>query len=77
MQLKEQQQEYLLDSAHTNRRKLIGIPKSISNDFAKPRHIFPFVLKKGVLRRAGHTEAAVDLCKLANLNPAGVLCENA
>jgi len=31
--------------------------------------------EEGVLRRAGHTEAAVDLCKLANLNPAGVLCE--
>ncbi|MEG8947542.1 bifunctional 3,4-dihydroxy-2-butanone-4-phosphate synthase/GTP cyclohydrolase II [Rosettibacter firmus] len=45
-------------------------------DFAKPGHIFPLVAKKGgVLKRAGHTEAAVDLAKLAGLYPAGVLCE--
>ncbi len=46
------------------------------NDFNKPGHIFPLVAKKGgVLKRAGHTEAAVDLAKLANLYPAGVICE--
>ena len=46
------------------------------NDFARPGHIFPLVAKKGgVLKRAGHTEAAVDLVSLAGLNPAGVLCE--
>ncbi len=45
-------------------------------DFAKPGHIFPLVAKKGgVLKRAGHTEAAIDLAKLAGLYPAGVLCE--
>jgi len=62
------------DRAHTI-KKLIDL-KSTSNDFAKPGHIFPLrAFEEGVLRRAGHTEAAVDLCKLANLNPAGVLCE--
>jgi 3,4-dihydroxy 2-butanone 4-phosphate synthase/GTP cyclohydrolase II len=45
-------------------------------DFARPGHIFPLVAKPGgVLRRAGHTEAAVDLAMLAGLSPAGVLCE--
>ena len=62
------------DRAHTI-KKLID-PKSKANDFARPGHIFPLrSFEEGVLRRAGHTEAAVDLCKLANLNPAGVLCE--
>ena len=56
-------------------KKLID-PKSKSEDFAKPGHIFPLrAFEEGVLRRAGHTEAAVDLCRLANLDPAGVLCE--
>ncbi len=46
------------------------------DDFAKPGHIFPLIAKKGgVLKRAGHTEAVVDLVKLAGLNPVGVLCE--
>lgn len=45
-------------------------------DLARPGHIFPLVAKKGgVLRRAGHTEAAVDLARLAGLYPAGLLCE--
>ncbi len=45
-------------------------------DFARPGHIFPLIAKKGgVLKRAGHTEAAVDLVSLAGLNPVGVLCE--
>jgi 3,4-dihydroxy 2-butanone 4-phosphate synthase / GTP cyclohydrolase II len=45
-------------------------------DFARPGHIFPLIAKKGgVLKRAGHTEAVVDLVKLAGLNPIGVLCE--
>jgi 3,4-dihydroxy 2-butanone 4-phosphate synthase / GTP cyclohydrolase II len=45
-------------------------------DFGRPGHIFPLrAFDEGVLRRAGHTEAAVDLCKLASLKPAGVLCE--
>lgn len=46
------------------------------DDFARPGHIFPLIAKKGgVLKRAGHTEAVVDLIKLAGLNPVGVLCE--
>ena len=45
-------------------------------DFARPGHIFPLRSRKGgVLVRAGHTEASVDLCRLAGLKPAGVLCE--
>ncbi len=63
------------DRAHTI-KKLIDPKSSNQTDFAKPGHIFPLrAFEEGVLRRAGHTEAAVDLCKLANLNPAGVLCE--
>ena len=45
-------------------------------DLVRPGHLFPLVAKEGgVLRRAGHTEAAVDLARLAGLAPAGVLCE--
>lgn len=45
-------------------------------DFKRPGHIFPLVAKEGgVLRRAGHTEAAVDLAKLCGSKPAGVICE--
>ncbi|HSY05071.1 MAG TPA: 3,4-dihydroxy-2-butanone-4-phosphate synthase [Steroidobacteraceae bacterium] len=45
-------------------------------DFARPGHIFPLRSRRGgVLVRAGHTEAAVDLCRLAGLTPVGVLCE--
>lgn len=51
-------------------------PKSKPSDFARPGHVFPLrAMEGGVLRRAGHTEAVVDLCKLAGLYPAGVLCE--
>jgi len=47
-----------------------------SNAFVKPGHIFPLRAKNGgVLRRAGHTEAVVDLMKISNLFPAGILCE--
>lgn len=46
------------------------------HDLARPGHIFPLrAARGGVLRRAGHTEAAVDLTRLAGLKPAGVLCE--
>lgn len=46
------------------------------DDFRRPGHIFPLVAKEGgVLKRIGHTEAAVDLAKLAGLKPAGVICE--
>ena len=51
-------------------------PASTPADFVRPGHLFPLVAKEGgVLRRAGHTEAAVDLARMADLAPAGVLCE--
>ncbi len=51
-------------------------PRSKPEDFNKPGHVFPLESKKGgVLVRAGHTEAAVDLAKLAGFYPAGVICE--
>ncbi len=51
-------------------------PDSRPEDFAKPGHIFPIAAEKGgVLKRAGHTEAVVDLARLAGAQPAGVLCE--
>lgn len=47
-----------------------------SDDLVSPGHVFPLVARDGgVLVRAGHTEAAVDLARLAGLNPAGVICE--
>src|SRR3954449_1779987 len=54
----------------------IANPKSTPNDLVQPGHVFPLRAKDGgVLRRAGHTEAAVDLARMAGLQPAGVLCE--
>jgi 3,4-dihydroxy 2-butanone 4-phosphate synthase / GTP cyclohydrolase II len=51
-------------------------PESRPSDFVRPGHLYPLVAKEGgVLRRAGHTEAAVDLARMAGLRPAGVLCE--
>ena len=56
--------------------RAIADPTKTKEDFARPGHIFPLRASEGgVLRRAGHTEAAVDLCKLAGLNPVGVICE--
>lgn len=50
--------------------------KTKPTDFMRPGHIFPLRAKKGgVLKRAGHTEAAIDLTKLAGLKPGGVICE--
>lgn len=47
-----------------------------ATDFVRPGHVFPLIAKDGgVLMRSGHTEAAVDLCKLAGLPPVGVICE--
>jgi 3,4-dihydroxy 2-butanone 4-phosphate synthase/GTP cyclohydrolase II len=47
-----------------------------ASDFVRPGHVFPLVAKDGgVLMRSGHTEAAVDLCKLAGLAPVAVICE--
>ncbi len=51
-------------------------PVSKPGDFVRPGHLFPLVAKEGgVLRRAGHTEATVDLTRMAGLSPAGALCE--
>ncbi|HYU57502.1 MAG TPA: GTP cyclohydrolase II, partial [Actinomycetota bacterium] len=51
-------------------------PDARAEDFLMPGHVFPLRAQEGgVLRRAGHTEAAVDLARLAGLSPAGVICE--
>ncbi|MDF1612189.1 bifunctional 3,4-dihydroxy-2-butanone-4-phosphate synthase/GTP cyclohydrolase II [Stygiobacter electus] len=56
--------------------KAIADIKNTAKDFAKPGHIYPLIAKNGgVLKRAGHTEAAVDIVSLAGLTPVGVLCE--
>jgi len=56
-------------------KKLID-PDAVPQDFTRPGHIFPLRAKEGgVLRRTGHTEAAIDLARLAGLYPAGVICE--
>ncbi|MGB2959284.1 MAG: bifunctional 3,4-dihydroxy-2-butanone-4-phosphate synthase/GTP cyclohydrolase II [Bacteroidota bacterium] len=56
--------------------RALADPRTKPSDLARPGHIFPLrALDGGVLRRAGHTEAVVDLCRLAGLTPAGVLCE--
>ena len=56
--------------------KAILDPKSKPGDFARPGHLFPLQYEEGgVLVRAGHTEAVVDLARLAGLYPAGVVCE--
>jgi 3,4-dihydroxy 2-butanone 4-phosphate synthase / GTP cyclohydrolase II len=56
--------------------RALASPSSTPADFARPGHIFPLRSRRGgVLVRAGHTEAAVDLCRLAGLAAMGVLCE--
>jgi 3,4-dihydroxy 2-butanone 4-phosphate synthase/GTP cyclohydrolase II len=51
-------------------------PGSKASDFVRPGHMYPLEAKEGgVLRRAGHTESAVDLARMAGLRPAGLLCE--
>jgi len=51
-------------------------PETRANDLNRPGHIFPLRYRPGgVLKRAGHTEATVDLCRLAGKSPSGVLCE--
>ncbi|OAS22895.1 bifunctional 3,4-dihydroxy-2-butanone-4-phosphate synthase/GTP cyclohydrolase II [Paenibacillus oryzisoli] len=65
-------------SAHERSRTIQGLidPSTKPQDFRRPGHIFPLIAKKGgVLRRAGHTEAAIDLAILADSYPAGVICE--
>jgi 3,4-dihydroxy 2-butanone 4-phosphate synthase/GTP cyclohydrolase II len=62
------------DRARTLRA--LARPQAKSADFVRPGHIFPLrAVPGGVLRRAGHTEAAPDLCRLAGLNPVGAVCE--
>jgi 3,4-dihydroxy 2-butanone 4-phosphate synthase/GTP cyclohydrolase II len=56
--------------------KVLSDPQSNIGDLIQPGHVFPLQSKAGgVLRRAGHTEAAVDLARLAGLDPSGVICE--
>ncbi len=55
---------------------LLANPDATPADLVQPGHIFPLQARKGgVLRRAGHTEAAIDLARLAGLDPSGVICE--
>ena len=56
--------------------QLLADPSSSDTDFVRPGHIFPLRAREnGVLTRDGHTEAAVDLSRLAGRHPSGVLCE--
>lgn len=56
--------------------RLLADEKARPQDFLRPGHVVPLRARDGgVLRRRGHTEAAVDLCRLAGLNPVGALCE--
>ena len=63
----------------TDRARTVQVfidPQSRTGDLARPGHIFPLEAQPGgVLKRAGHTEAVVDLCQAAGLYPAGLLCE--
>jgi 3,4-dihydroxy 2-butanone 4-phosphate synthase/GTP cyclohydrolase II len=62
------------DRAHTI--QMLADPDTSPYDLVRPGHVFPLRAKPGgVLRRPGHTEAAVDLARLAGLRPAGVICE--
>ncbi len=65
-------------SAHDRAKTVNALvdPRSKPEDFGRPGHIFPLISReKGVIRRAGHTEAAVDFTRLAGLRPGGVLVE--
>ncbi|MCK4852334.1 MAG: bifunctional 3,4-dihydroxy-2-butanone-4-phosphate synthase/GTP cyclohydrolase II [Candidatus Omnitrophica bacterium] len=65
-------------SAHDRARtiKLLAAKRASAGDFIRPGHVFPLRARKGgVLVRAGHTEACVDLMKLADKSPAGAICE--
>jgi 3,4-dihydroxy 2-butanone 4-phosphate synthase/GTP cyclohydrolase II len=56
--------------------RALANPNAGANDFARPGHVFPLIAREGgVLLRSGHTEAAVDLCKLCGLPPVGVISE--
>ena len=65
-------------SAHDRARtiRILSDPHAAPDDLASPGHIFPLEAKSGgVLQRAGHTEASVDLVRMAGLYPVGVICE--
>lgn len=65
-------------SAHERSQTVMDLinPETKPSHFRRPGHIFPLVAKKGgVLRRAGHTEAAVDLARMCGASPSGVICE--
>ncbi|KAG6837362.1 hypothetical protein H0H93_010964 [Arthromyces matolae] len=56
--------------------RALASPDSLPSDFTRPGHMVPLRARSGgVLERMGHTESAVDLCRIAGLPPAGVLCE--
>src|SRR5207244_1947694 len=60
----------------TNTVRALANDNSGAGDFVRPGHVFPLIAKDGgVLMRSGHTEACVDLCRLAGLPPIGVLAE--
>ncbi len=65
-------------SAYERSRTIQAIidPQTRPQEFRRPGHVFPLIAKKGgVLRRAGHTEAAVDLAKMCGAGPAAIICE--
>ncbi|WP_051348610.1 3,4-dihydroxy-2-butanone-4-phosphate synthase [Peribacillus kribbensis] len=65
-------------SAHERSRTIMELlnERTVPADFRRPGHVFPIIAKEGgVLRRAGHTEASVDLAVLSGAAPAGVICE--
>jgi 3,4-dihydroxy 2-butanone 4-phosphate synthase/GTP cyclohydrolase II len=60
----------------SNTARALANPNSGASDFVRPGHVFPLVAREGgVLMRSGHTEACVDLCRIAGLRPIGVLAE--
>jgi 3,4-dihydroxy 2-butanone 4-phosphate synthase/GTP cyclohydrolase II len=75
----EARQDVTTGISAADRAKTISIaadPASKPSDLAKPGHVFPLLAKPGgVLRRTGHTEASIDLCRLGGLRPAAVVCE--
>jgi len=63
-------------AARASGGRALANPNAGADDFARPGHVFPLIAREGgVLLRSGHTEAAVDLCKLAGLPPVGVISE--
>ena len=56
--------------------QLLAAPETVTRDLVKPGHVFPLIAKSGGLReRQGHTEATIELCRLAGKKPVGVICE--